>query len=161
MLQAIATHWNTMAKLLGHALELHKPLNLLVNLEQHNKGSRDVHLQCFKLSKQEWELLEQLFPLLNVFLEATKKISQSNCPLLHNIIPIFDILTHILDDHIDDNTKLPAVQAAACHGHAMLNKYYSITDDLIMYCLAMHESFLLLISKHSNALFSASSTLQV
>ena len=150
-----------MAKLLGRALELREPLNLLVNLEQHNKGSRGVRLQRFKLSKQEWELLEQLFPLLDVFLEATKKISQSNCPLLHDIIPIFDILTHVLDDHIDDDTKLPAVRAAARRGHVMLNKYYGVTDDSIMYCLAMRESFLLLISKHSNALFSASSTLQI
>jgi hypothetical protein len=46
---------------------------------------------------------------MQVFLEATRKISQSNMPLLHEVIPIFDIITHALDDYIDDETMFPAV----------------------------------------------------
>jgi hypothetical protein len=56
-----------MAELVGHALQLREALNLLVNLEQHNKGTCGVCLSRFKLSKQEWELLAQLHPLLEVY----------------------------------------------------------------------------------------------
>jgi hypothetical protein len=126
-----------MAKLIGRALKLREPLTLLVNLEQHNKGSRGVRLQRFKLSKQEWDLLGQLYPLLEVFLEATKLISQSNKPLLHHTIPVFDIITRALDDYVGDDEKLPAVRAAARRGRAMLNKYYGLTDESIMYRIAM------------------------
>jgi hypothetical protein len=58
-------------------------------------------------------------------------------PLLHLVIPIFDILTHVLDDFIDDQEKYPAVRAAARRGRAMLNKYYGLLDESIMYCIAM------------------------
>ena len=54
-----------MAELIGRALQLREPLSLLVNLEQHNKA-RSARLLRFKLSKQEWDLLGQLFPLLEV-----------------------------------------------------------------------------------------------
>jgi hypothetical protein len=65
MIRAVATRWNTMVELIGRALHLREALTLLVNLEQHNKG-RSVRLNRFKLSKQEWELLSQLYPLLEV-----------------------------------------------------------------------------------------------
>jgi hypothetical protein len=107
-----------------------------LELEQHNRA-RGVRLQRFKLTKAEWDLLAQLHPLLDIFLEATKKISQTNTPLLHEVIPIFDILTHALDDFVGDEDKLPAVRAAARRGHAMLDKYYGITDESIMYRIAM------------------------
>ena len=108
MLCAVVTRWNTMAELLGRALELREPLNLLVHLEQHNR-LRGVRLLRFKLSKNEWELLSQLHTLLDVFLEATKKISQTGTPLLHDVLPIFDILTGALDDFIGNEAKHPTV----------------------------------------------------
>ena len=66
MIQAVATRWNTMATLLERALKLCELLNLLITLEQHNKNSCGVRLQRFKLSRQEWDLLTQLYPLLEV-----------------------------------------------------------------------------------------------
>ena len=143
-----------MAELIRRALKLREPLSLLVGLEQHNRGMRGVCLQRFKLTKQEWELLSQLHPLLDIFLEATKKISQTNTPLLHEVIPIFDILTQALDDFIDDENKLPAVRAAARRGRAMLNKYYGITDGSIMYRIAMCM-FKFTFSNFSNLLFNS------
>ena len=65
MVHDVATHWNSTAELLKCVLLLHEALNLLVNFEQHNK----LHSSClkqFQLTKQEWELLEKLFPLLEV-----------------------------------------------------------------------------------------------
>jgi hypothetical protein len=66
MIRAVSTRWNTMAKLIGRAIKLREPLGLLVNLEQHTRTSRGAPLQRFKLSKQEWDLLTQLQPLLEV-----------------------------------------------------------------------------------------------
>ena len=73
IIRAVATQWNTMVKLIGHALELCKVLMLLVGLEQHNRG-HGTRLSQFKLSKQEWEVLTQLHPLLEV-----------HCLLAHSI----------------------------------------------------------------------------
>jgi hypothetical protein len=89
-------------EVIGCALQLRELFSHLVGLEQHNKVACGVWLNRFKLSKQEWELLGQLHPLLDVFLEATKKISQSNVPLVHEVIHICDILTRTLDNYADD-----------------------------------------------------------
>ena len=67
MIRDVATRWNSTSELLERALHLRKALTVLVGLEQHNKP-RTARLQRFKLTGAEWELLEQLWPLLNVFL---------------------------------------------------------------------------------------------
>ena len=67
MVRDVATQWNSTSELLEHALHLHKALTVLVGLEQHNKP-HTAQLQRFKLMGPEWELLEQLWPLLNVYL---------------------------------------------------------------------------------------------
>ena len=72
-----------------------------------------------------------------MFLIATKQMSQSQTPLIHMVIPIFDIITRALDDHINDDTLPPAVRMAAWRGRAMLNKYYGLTDESIVYRIAM------------------------
>jgi hypothetical protein len=65
MIRAVSTRWNTTAELIGHAKDLRLALNLLVNMEQHNK-SCGVRLKRFQLLTQEWDLLLQLYPLLDV-----------------------------------------------------------------------------------------------
>ena len=64
-------------------------------------------------------------------------MSQSRTPLVHTVIPIFDIITRALDDHISDGTLPSAVRMAAWWGRAMLNKYYGLTDKSIIYRVAM------------------------
>src|SRR5882762_8849203 len=64
-------------------------------------------------------------------------MSQSKTPLVHEVIPIFDIIAQALDDYVDDATLPPAVRMAAVRGQAMLNKYYGLTDDSIVYWIAM------------------------
>jgi hypothetical protein len=66
MLRSVAMRWNMISELIGCALLLRDALNLLVGLEQHNKGRHGMRLIRFKLSKQEWEVLEQLHPLLDI-----------------------------------------------------------------------------------------------
>lgn len=64
-------------------------------------------------------------------------MSQSSVPLLHEVIPLIDILTAELQRFIDDTDALPAIRSAAMHGRAMLDKYYSKTDDSVMFRIAM------------------------
>jgi hypothetical protein len=67
MIRDVSTRWNSTALMLERALELWEALKLLVVMEEHNKP-RGVCLSRFKLSKEEWDLLAQLFPILNVHL---------------------------------------------------------------------------------------------
>ena len=78
-----------------------------------------------------------------VFLEATKTISQSQVPLLHEVIPLFDILTHHIDKYVENMENFPAVHDAARQGGAMMDKYYGLTDESIVYHIAMSESVFL------------------
>ena len=64
-------------------------------------------------------------------------MSQSRIPLIHTVIPIFDIITRALDDHISDDSLPSAVRMAAWQGRAMLDKYHGLTDESIVYRIAM------------------------
>jgi hypothetical protein len=75
-----------------------------------------------------------------VFLIVTKQMSQSKTPLVHKVIPIFDIINWALDEHVDDVTLPAAVRMAAACGRTMLNKYYDLTDDSVIYWIAMCKS---------------------
>ena len=74
-----------------------------------------------------------------MFLLATKKISRSHVPLIHEVIPIFDVLTAVLDEFLDNTALLPAVRAAALRGIIMMNKYYALTDDSAIFRVAMSK----------------------
>ena len=51
-----------------------------------------------------------------VFLTATKKICQNKVLLIHQVIPIIDIVSKALDEFIDDATLPPAICSAAVYG---------------------------------------------
>jgi hypothetical protein len=72
-----------------------------------------------------------------VFLYATNQNSTNKIPLIHQVIPIFDIITTALEDHIKKDTLPLVVRHAALRGFYMLNKYYSLTDDSIVYRIAI------------------------
>jgi hypothetical protein len=65
MVHDVATRWNSTAELLERALQLREAINLFVISEQHNR-LWSARLKRFQLSKPEWELLDRLFPLLEV-----------------------------------------------------------------------------------------------
>ena len=75
-----------------------------------------------------------------MFLQATERISRSNHPLLHEVIPLIDMLYDRLKIARDNSEHHAVVRAAAARGIVMLNKYYSATDESIMYRAAMSTS---------------------
>ena len=79
------------------------------------------------------------------FLQATLQLSKNKVPLLHEVIPVIDLLMDCLEDVSSDMKYLPSVCAGAAKGLAVLNKYYSKTDESVMYRCAMStckQSFL-------------------
>lgn len=65
MLRSVATQWNSLAEAIGRALELRLALEKLLCSVKYDKPGKKG-LQKFKLSESEWQLLEQLYPLLKV-----------------------------------------------------------------------------------------------
>ena len=64
-------------------------------------------------------------------------MSQSTVPLLHQGIPLFNGITCALDYYISNEDHAPTVRMAAVCGRTMLNKYYRLSDDSIVYHIAM------------------------
>ena len=56
-------------------------------------------------------------------------MSKSSRALVHEVIPVIDILTQHLDKFSDDLVLHPSVRAAAARGRIVLNKYYSLTNS--------------------------------
>ena len=89
-------------------------------------------------------------------------MSQTNVPLVHQVIPLFDGITRALDDHASNSDYAPAVRMAAARGHTMLNKYYGLTDDSVVYRIAMCALIIFILVCYSHvSIGSASSAIQV
>ncbi|EIW54275.1 uncharacterized protein TRAVEDRAFT_51986 [Trametes versicolor FP-101664 SS1] len=96
-----------------------------------------VQLCRFALIDNEWEIVKQLYDLLEPFFYATNEICKSRHTLVHKVIPYIDLLTDHVDDVDKDSQLAPAVHAAAKCGRTILDKYYSYTDDSIIYHIVM------------------------
>ncbi len=119
----VATQWNSMTQAMQRALDIKPALDHLVDYPQHNT-SHGPKLRQFKLSDEEWNFVALLCKILQVrvfyfiiylfsltfvsqnFLKMTLRISRSSTPLLHEVIPLIDVLTKLLDKKIID-TSLP------------------------------------------------------
>lgn len=66
MIRDVSTRWNSTAELVRRALELSPALKILVVKAEHNRPNRGVRLARFQLSSEEWKLLSDLAPLLDV-----------------------------------------------------------------------------------------------
>ena len=65
LIRPVATHWNSLTETIIRALDLQRALDMVVELAKYNKpGQRK--LWEFLLGEDEWEILRQLMPLLDV-----------------------------------------------------------------------------------------------
>lgn len=76
-------------------------------------------------------------------------------PLLHQVIPVIDILTECLEDISSNSQYYSTIRAGAAKGLAVLNKYYSKTDESIMYRCAMSMLYCFEFFLKCNPLISA------
>ncbi|KDQ16696.1 hypothetical protein BOTBODRAFT_172809 [Botryobasidium botryosum FD-172 SS1] len=86
-------------------------------------------------------MIDQLLPLLNGFLDATKMMSQANTPLVSEVIPLIDDLHVWLKDVAATETNHQAVRHATQCGIAALNKYYSLTDKSSVAYTVFHPAY--------------------
>ena len=77
-------------------------------------------------------------------------MSSNHHALIQDVIPYIDILTEHLDKFRDDALVSRAVRAAAERGGIMLNQYYSRTDEVRIYRIAMRTLLLLIVLAHSS-----------
>ena len=80
-------------------------------------------------------------------------------PLVHAVIPLIDNLTNKLTAFAESTSLHVAVRAGAVAGYKVLNKYYSKTDESIVYRLAICKLIFLLNSIDLHVL-SATSKIQ-
>ncbi len=66
MIRDVATRWSSTSELVQRGLDLLQALKILCVKAEYNKVGRGVRLACFQLSAEEWKLLEDLSPLLDV-----------------------------------------------------------------------------------------------
>ncbi len=64
-------------------------------------------------------------------------MSARSRPLLHEVIPVIDLLEGMLMDASTNAALHPAVRAAASLARTVLNKYYEKTDESILYRCAI------------------------
>ncbi|KDQ21387.1 hypothetical protein BOTBODRAFT_76439, partial [Botryobasidium botryosum FD-172 SS1] len=117
----VATRWNSTVTMMNSLLSLREAMDKFCDSEED--------MRKYKLTDIEWTMIDQLSPLLNGFLDATKMMSQSNTPLVSEVIPLIDDLHAWLKDVAATRTNHQAVRHAAQRGIAALNKYYSLTDE--------------------------------
>lgn len=70
-------------------------------------------------------------------------MESKSCPLIHEVIPVLDLATIYLESMIRDVRNLPVVRTAAARGLVVVDKYYSKTDESLMYQAALSKWFTL------------------
>ncbi|KZT31351.1 hypothetical protein SISSUDRAFT_971525, partial [Sistotremastrum suecicum HHB10207 ss-3] len=76
---------------------------------------------------------------VQTFKDCTVSLSVANTPLIHQVIPVIDHLTTKLANAADDESGATSliVRHGSANGVEVLNKYYSKTDESVMYRVAM------------------------
>lgn len=71
------------------------------------------------------------------FLKLTARMENKTHPLLHEFIPALDLATIHLEKVVHSTSLFAVTRIAAARGLVVIDKYYSKTDESIMYRLAM------------------------
>ena len=74
-----------------------------------------------------------------MFADGTNHILQLETVLIHQVIPIIDILTDKLQAVVRNTRMHMSIWHGAQNAIAVLDKYYARTDDSVMYRAAMSE----------------------
>ena len=83
-----------------------------------------------------YRLLTWTWIFLQIFKTVTVKFS-SDTPCISNVIPAMDKMHSELMAASNNNAYSPTIRATLKLGTRLLNKYYSITDNLEVYWIAM------------------------
>ncbi|THU79621.1 hypothetical protein K435DRAFT_666757, partial [Dendrothele bispora CBS 962.96] len=128
--RTVSTRWNTYGTL----------FDSLVNIDKPVKSLCAKHDELPTLTASDWTIIRQLNEVLKPFIDFTNEMSDSQQPLIHEVIPLMDQIYLQLEDLEDDLHLLPTVRMGIKAGLKILDKYYARTDDSLMYRAAMSKS---------------------
>ncbi|KAF8237070.1 hypothetical protein L208DRAFT_1249224, partial [Tricholoma matsutake] len=124
--------WNSDLTCLDAHLYFRSPVEQLT-------GAAINKLQAYQLSEDQWDLAETLSAVLEVFDGPTKLFSQSQVPLIADVIPMLDSIEQSMTlVHDDKELELPNVVCVAAQATLLLiNKYYTLMKDCELYIIAI------------------------
>ncbi|KAJ3509623.1 hypothetical protein NMY22_g16231 [Coprinellus aureogranulatus] len=101
-----------------------------------------ITLRDLELSDRDWEIVRELCDCLKIFKDITLKFS-SDTPSLPSVIPAMDRVDSARATAILSCKYHPAITASLKLRKDLLNKYYSLTNMLDVYRIAMvlHPSY--------------------
>ncbi|KAF8232541.1 hypothetical protein L208DRAFT_1561799, partial [Tricholoma matsutake] len=128
----VPTQWNSDLTCLDAHLYFRSPVEQLT-------GAAINKLQAYQLSEDQWDLAETLSAVLEVFDGPTKLFSQSQVPLIAEVIPMLDSIEQSITlVHDDEESELPNVVCVAAQAVLLLiNKYYTLMKDCELYIIAI------------------------
>ncbi|KAI0076720.1 hypothetical protein K474DRAFT_1573459, partial [Panus rudis PR-1116 ss-1] len=98
--------------------------------------NREMGLRQYELGEDEWEIVEQLRDVLQVFYDATQFFSRDNA-CLATVLPAMDEIDRRLATDCVRRDLKPCIRAACSMGKRTLNRYYDKTDYSETYRIAM------------------------
>lgn len=166
----VPTRWNSDFACLDAHVYFEEVVQQLTSISRYRLSKYALTEEQWKLGKKLVEVLEvctlpgQSFRVIltfwQIFDDITKLFSQSEVPLIYEVIPIMEALEHNLDA-IRGSESFPAVIRIAAHAALLvLGKYYAHTDDCEVYgtsigtsCVALsvsavHDQCMLVMCPH-------------
>ncbi|THU77905.1 hypothetical protein K435DRAFT_564929, partial [Dendrothele bispora CBS 962.96] len=142
----VDTRWNSVHTMWASFADIEQALDELCD-PSPKRGSHTVKLskdrkvlKSWKLTNEEWNLVNSIIPLLKWTLQkpyAANHMQTSKRPMLIEVIEYMDTVNSILEQWVKDESKPAVIRYGATKGLGVLDKYYSKTDDSIMYQAAM------------------------
>ncbi|KAF8989225.1 hypothetical protein BDQ17DRAFT_1187538, partial [Cyathus striatus] len=141
--RCVATHWNSDFTCLSSHLLFQREIQQITAITEYK-------LKAYCLSDRQWDMVENLVDVLNIFKEATDLFSQDKVPLIMETLPIFHDLKLSLEcvrdsrseedegELSDEVPKLPTVMRVAAHASLLvLEKYMTLTRESEIYYIAI------------------------
>ncbi|CAE6488191.1 unnamed protein product [Rhizoctonia solani] len=129
---SVATRWNTeLISIRGH-VQRRAAVKLLT-------ADRELPLKRFQLTDAQWELGEQLVVELKAFERLTQLFSETQVPLIHQVIPVLLKLRDRLYGTIgkSDQQIHPLLRVASHAALKVFDKYMRLFEDASIYWVAL------------------------
>ncbi|KAJ7208514.1 hypothetical protein GGX14DRAFT_365184, partial [Mycena pura] len=130
MIRAVLTRWNTVFDVIVRGLELQIALDRLCTT-----STGRVSIKKLLLSNEEWQIMYQLQAVLKVMRRFVSR--QTSSPASSNPFFVHPKAPKPTRAHPKQRATFNIVRMAAVAGLGILDKYYTKTDDSVMYRLAM------------------------
>ncbi|KAJ3752499.1 hypothetical protein EV360DRAFT_17820, partial [Lentinula raphanica] len=130
LLHDVSTRWNSTHNMLVSFLEMKEHINAFIDHSSYK-------LSEYTITDEEWEVIGGLVSALSILKEATLFFSADGANI-SSVIPAMDAIDEALASGILNNEILSQLNRhALAIGKKTLNIYYSLMDDLDLYCITM------------------------